>query len=77
MVLLEVVGWMATLIVISSFLINDMLRLRIVNLVGAVCWLFYGIIAISSSIIFLNVVVIGIQAYKIWKLTQNQKPQIN
>ncbi len=73
MVLLEVVGWIATLIVISSFLINDMLRLRTVNLIGAFCWLIYGILAVSSSIIFLNIVIVGIQSFKIWKLIQNAK----
>lgn len=73
MVLLEVVGWIATLIVISSFLINDMLRLRIVNLIGAFCWLIYGIIAVSYSIIFLNIVIVGIQSFKIWKLTPKKK----
>jgi len=73
MELLEVVGWIATLIVISSFLINDMLRLRTVNLIGAFCWLIYGILAVSSSIIFLNIVIVGIQSFKIWKLIQNAK----
>jgi len=73
MELLEVVGWIATLIVISSFLINDMLRLRTVNLIGAFCWLIYGILAVSSSIIFLNIVIVGIQSFKIWKLIQNTK----
>jgi len=73
MALLEVVGWIATLIVISSFLINDMLRLRTVNLIGAFCWLIYGILAVSSSIIFLNIVIVGIQSIKIWKLIQNAK----
>jgi len=73
MALLEVVGWIATLIVISSFLINDMLRLRKVNLIGAFCWLIYGILAVSSSIIFLNIVIVGIQSFKIWKLIQNAK----
>lgn len=73
MVLLEIVGWIATLIVISSFLINDMLRLRTVNLIGAFCWLIYGILAVSSSIIFLNIVIVGIQSFKIWKLIQNAK----
>ncbi|MGA0444868.1 MAG: hypothetical protein ACO3M3_07360, partial [Flavobacteriaceae bacterium] len=68
MELLEVVGWIATLIVISSFIINDMLRLRTVNLIGAICWLIYGILAVSSSIIFLNIVIVGIQSFKIWKL---------
>ena len=56
---LEIVGWIATFVVIGSFLVNDMLKLRSINLIGATLWLIYGIIASSYSIIFLNVVVLG------------------
>ena len=69
---LEVVGWIATFVVIGSFLINDMLRLRSVNLVGATLWLIYGIIAGSFSIMFLNIVVMCIQVFKIRQLLKNK-----
>jgi hypothetical protein len=69
---LEVVGWIATFVVIGSFLINDMLKLRSVNLVGATLWLIYGIIAGSFSIMFLNIVVMCIQVFKIRQLIKNK-----
>ena len=62
---LDMVGWAATLFIIISFLINDMLWLRIINMVGASLWLTYGIIDTSYSIIFLNVIIVSIQFYKI------------
>ncbi len=62
---LDIVGWAATLFIIISFLINNMLWLRIINMVGAALWLTYGIIDISYSIIFLNVIIVSIQFYKI------------
>jgi len=62
---LDVVGWAATLFIIISFLINNMLWLRIINMVGAILWLTYGIIDTSYSIIFLNVIIVSIQFYKI------------
>ena len=70
---LEIIGWIATTFVISSFLINDMIRLRAVNLVGALCWLIYGILATAPSIIFLNVVIVCIQAFKLWGLVKRKK----
>jgi len=73
MTTLEIIGWIATTFVISSFLINDMIRLRTVNLVGAFCWLIYGILAAAPSIIFLNVVIVGIQLFKIWKLLKSKR----
>lgn len=63
--ILDLVGWSATAIVICSFLINNMLWLRTVNLVGALLWLAYGILDLSYSIIFLNVVIVSIQGFKI------------
>ena len=69
---LEIVGWVATFVVIGSFLINDMLKLRSVNLVGATLWLVYGVIACSLSIMFLNVVVMSIQIFKIRQLLKNK-----
>ena len=61
----DIVGWAATIFIIISFLINNMLWLRIINMVGAALWLTYGIIDTSYSIIFLNVIIVSIQFYKI------------
>ena len=69
---LEVVGWIATFVVIGSFLINDMLKLRSVNLIGATLWLVYGIISGSFSIMFLNIVVMCIQVFKIRQLLKKK-----
>ena len=71
--MLEIVGWSATAFVIFSFLTNNMLWLRTVNLVGAFLWLLYGIIDVSYSIIFLNVVIVSIQIFKIIGLLQKPK----
>ncbi len=62
---LNIVGWAATIFIIISFLINNMLWLRIINIIGAALWLTYGIIDTSCSIIFLNVIIVSIQFYKI------------
>ena len=62
---LDIVGWAATIFIIISFLINNMLWLRIINMIGAALWLTYGIIDTSYSIIFLNVIIVSIQFYKI------------
>ena len=48
---LDIIGWIATALVILSFMINDMLRLRFVNLIGAAFWLAYGIVDLSLSLI--------------------------
>ena len=65
---IDLIGWSATTFVIVSFLINKMLWLRFVNLIGALLLLCYGIIDLSYSIIFLNVVIVSIQIFKIFSL---------
>tara|TARA_B100001939_G_C16471366_1_gene417395 strand:- start:295 stop:522 length:228 start_codon:yes stop_codon:yes gene_type:complete len=70
---LELIGWIGNVFVVISFLNNDTLKLRSYNLVGASLWLFYGIVAGSFSIIFLNVVVISIQTVKISQIIKERK----
>ena len=70
---LELIGWIGNTFVIISFLHNDTLKLRSYNLVGASAWLVYGIVANSYSIIFLNVVVISIQIFKIYQILKMKK----
>ena len=70
---LDVVGWAATIFIIISFLINNMLWLRIINMIGAALWLTYGIIDTSYSIIFLNVIIVSIQFYKISVILRTKK----
>ncbi len=69
---LDIIGWAAAIFVIISFLINNMLWLRIINMVGASLWLTYGIIDTSYSIIFLNVIIVSIQFFKISLLLKNK-----
>ena len=69
---LDIIGWAAAIFVIISFLINNMLWLRIINMVGASLWLTYGIIDTSYSIIFLNVIIVSIQFFKIFLLLKDE-----
>lgn len=65
---LEVIGWIATVFIILSFIQKDMFKLRLLSLVGALFWTVYGLISGSWSIVFLNVVVGIIQVYWIRKI---------
>ena len=69
---LDIIGWAAAIFVIISFLINNMLWLRIINMVGASLWLTYGIIDTSYSIIFLNIIIVSIQFFKISLLLKDK-----
>lgn len=66
----EFLGWVATAFVLFSFLLQDMHKLRIVNLVGCILWIGYGFIIMSKPIIFVNSSIALIHAY--W-LIKNRK----
>lgn len=65
---IEILGWVATLVIIVSFLVNDIKTLRTFSLIGAILWVIYGFVIQSSSIVFLNLVIVGIQVYKLYKI---------
>jgi len=71
--MLEIIGWVATLMIITSFLIEDMLWLRIVSLIGSILWVTYSIMTNQLSLVVLNGTLIIIQVWKIHKLLKNKK----
>ena len=66
----EVLGWIATAVVLLSFTVQDMRKLRIVNLVGCLLWIGYGFILMSNPVIFVNISIAVVHTY--W-LIKNRK----
>ncbi len=54
----EIIGIVATLFIIASFLTKDLIKVRIVNLVGSVIFIVYGVLIHSWSTAILNVIMI-------------------
>tara|TARA_R110000803_G_scaffold797_2_gene2763 strand:+ start:166 stop:393 length:228 start_codon:yes stop_codon:yes gene_type:complete len=71
--ILEVISWIATGVIIVSFLINDILWLRAVSMLGAMLWFIYAVFTNQPSLLFLNGVLIVIQIWKILGLMKNKK----
>jgi len=69
---IEIIGWVATILILISFMFEGM-KLRVINTIGAVVWLYYGYEMGSSSIMFLNGTLIGIQIIKIYQIIKRQK----
>lgn len=66
----EVLGWIATAVVLLSFTVQDMRKLRMVNLVGCLLWIGYGFILMSKPVIFVNISIAVVHTY--W-LIKNRK----
>lgn len=68
----EYIGFVATVFILLSFML-DGTRLRVVNSVGAALWFIYGIFTNGYSIMFLNLCVVLIHAYKLWKESKEKE----
>ena len=66
--LYEVIGITATLFVLLSFLMKDIRRVRIVNIIGAVLFVIYGVLINSLSTWILNGVLIIVHIYYLTKM---------
>lgn len=62
--LVELVGYLASALVLVSFLMKDIKKLRIINSIGCFVFVIYGILLNwSLPIVITNVVIIGINLY--------------
>ena len=50
----ELIGTIASVMVLISFTMNGEKRIRIVNIVGAILFVIYGVLINSFSVAFLN-----------------------
>lgn len=70
----EIIGIIATLFVLLSFLFTAEKRIRQINIIGAAIFIIYGIIIAAHSVYILNAALILIHIYKLYK-GRNNKPQ--
>lgn len=67
----EILGTIASLIIVSSFIFKDVRMIRILNTIGSIMCLIYGILIHSFSNVFLNSLMILIQTYHLIKLRKH------
>jgi hypothetical protein len=59
----ELIGILATLFVLASFIVNDIRKVRIINIAGAALFVVYGILIGAFSTWLLNATLIVIHLY--------------
>lgn len=67
MALAEIIGITGTIFVLLSFLMKELKRVRIVNIIGAALFVVYGIIIGALSTWLLNGVLIIIHLYYLYR----------
>lgn len=64
----EFLGYLASLIIMISFLMKNMITLRIVNSIGGFLFIIYGfLLSMSIPIIVTNTFVVGVNLYYLVK----------
>jgi hypothetical protein len=61
--MIETLGWIATIVVVGSFAIQDQKKLRIVNMSGSILWIGYGFLKQDNPIIFVNISIMVMHTY--------------
>jgi hypothetical protein len=61
--MIDALGWFATAVVVGSFAIQDVRRLRMINMVGSILWIAYGFLKQDNPIIFVNISIILMHTY--------------
>jgi hypothetical protein len=56
----EFTGYIATFLVMLSFMMKDVTRLRIINTIGCATWIAYGVMLDSYPVIITNVGILAI-----------------
>ena len=65
--MVEILGIVATLFILAAFSLNDKKAIRIVDSIGAILFVIYGILIGSISVWLLNGCLILINTYKVIK----------
>jgi uncharacterized protein with PQ loop repeat len=63
----SIIGYIATFVTGLSFMMKDLKTLRLVNALGCLIWILYGVLLNSVPIIITNVGIFGIHFGKLLK----------
>lgn len=64
---IEIIGYAATIFILTSLALSDLKLLRIVNSIGGALWILYGAYSGSPSIMIGNAIMIVINGVKYYK----------
>jgi hypothetical protein len=65
--MIAILGYVATIVTIGSFMIKDMFHLRVTNGIACLLWIIYGIVRQDTPIIVVNTSIMLINLVWIFK----------
>ena len=70
--MIELIGIMASVVIVISFFMNGESKLRTLNIVGSIVFVIYGVLIGSVSVVFLNAVSTVVNFVKIHRLRKEK-----
>jgi len=67
MEIIEIWGYLSMIVVLSSMLMKDIKKLRVVNTISCCMFVIYGIVLGAYPIVIMNILVIVINLYRLIK----------
>ena len=68
---IELIGYIATVFILASFVISNLKTLRVVNMIGGGLWMVYGYVIGSSAIFIGNLLMVLIHIVKLYQENKN------
>ena len=68
--MIEILGIVASLFIIAAFMFKDVRIIRLLDAVGAILYIIYGVLIHSFSNVLLNGFLVAIQIYHLYKLSK-------
>ena len=75
-VVLEFLGYAASAVIAVSLMLVSVVRLRIVNLLGSVLFVVYGLLIDAMPIVVLNVLMVAVNAFHLARLLRDTEEEI-
>ena len=69
--IVDLVGYFASLLVLVSFLMTSVIKLRIVDSIGALIFAVYAVIIRSYPTALMNLALVGINMYYLYKIIKS------
>ncbi len=69
---IEGLGYFATVVTLVSMMVKDMVYLRVINSVGCLLWIGYGMMSESIPVLMVNTIILGIHIFKLIELKETE-----
>lgn len=66
--LYELIGYAGSILVAVSLMMKSLVRLRLINLVGAIFFVVYGLLIGAIPVAFLNGLILCVNIYNLWQM---------